>query len=66
MKLDEDTNTNYSIGTPNEEWKRKYGSEAVGNTDRLENPTGSKDVIWHDKRNYSEIVVEPQERSDKE
>lgn len=29
-------------------------------------PTGSKDVIWYSKRNYSEIVVEPQERSDKE
>ena len=26
-----------------------------------ENPTGSKDVIWYSKRNYSEIVVEPQE-----
>ena len=35
MKLDEDTNTNYSIGTPNEEWKRKYGSESVGNPDTL-------------------------------
>jgi len=31
-----------------------------------ENPTDSKDVIWYSKRNYSEIVVEPQERSDKE
>ena len=29
-----------------------------------ENPTGS-DVIWHDKRNYSEIVIEPQEDEDK-
>lgn len=29
-----------------------------------ENPTGSKDVIWYDKRNYSVIVVEPQERSE--
>ena len=29
-----------------------------------ENPTGSKDVIWYSKRNYSEIVVEPQERSE--
>ena len=29
-------------------------------------PTDSKDVIWYSKRNYSEIVVEPQERSDKE
>lgn len=25
-----------------------------------------KDIIWYDKRNYSEIVVKPQERSDKE
>ena len=24
-------------------------------------PTDSKDVIWYSKRNYSEIVVEPQE-----
>ena len=31
-----------------------------------ENPIDSKDVIWYSKRNYSEIVVEPQERSDKE
>ena len=30
-----------------------------------ENPTGSKDVIWYSKRNYSEIVVEPQESEDK-
>lgn len=35
MKLNEDINTNYSIGSPNEEWKRKYGSEAVGNSDNL-------------------------------
>ena len=28
-----------------------------------ENPIDSKDVIWYSKRNYSEIVVEPQERS---
>jgi len=31
-----------------------------------ENPTGSKDVIWYSKRNYSVIVGEPQKRSDKE
>ena len=30
------------------------------------NPTGSKDVIWYSKRNYSEIeVAEPQENEDK-
>ena len=29
-----------------------------------ENPIDSKDVIWYSKRNYSEIVVEPQERSE--
>ena len=28
-------------------------------------PTDSKDVIWYSKRNYSEIVVEPQESEDK-
>ena len=27
-------------------------------------PTDSKDVIWYSKRNYSEIAVEPQERSE--
>lgn len=29
-----------------------------------ENSTGSRDVIWYSKRNYSEIVVEPQEESE--
>lgn len=29
-----------------------------------ENPTGSKDVIWYNRCNYSKIVVEPQERSE--
>lgn len=29
-----------------------------------ESPTDSKDVIWYSKRNYSEIVVEPQEGSE--
>lgn len=58
-------------------WYRcdRCGEHNLGNTDwcpncgaRMvepklsENPTGSKDVIWYSKRNYSEIVVEPQER----
>ena len=29
MKLDEDINTNYSVGSPNEEWKRKYGTITI-------------------------------------
>jgi hypothetical protein len=29
-----------------------------------ESLTGSKDVIWYSKKNYSEIVVEPQEESE--
>ena len=56
MKLEDDFNTNYKIGPPNEEWKRKYGSEVVGNIDTLNGDRAVSlnaviDAIEDDNRN---------------
>ena len=38
-----------------------YDVSDINDGKMSENPIDSKDVIWYSKRNYSEIVVEPQE-----
>ena len=50
------------------DWKRhnfcSYCGAKMIEPNMSENSIDSKDVIWYSKRNYSEIVVEPQERSE--
>ena len=50
------------------DWKRHnfcpYCGAKMIEPNMSENSIDSKDVIWYSKRNYSEIVVEPQERSE--
>ena len=47
-----------------DETQESYDVSDINDGKMSENLTDSKDVIWYSKRNYSEIMVEPQERSE--